>query len=65
MPTAATATLSWDPRSKAGTNRFLSGESHACFPGLHCIRRGPVAPGAGAHHAGRAGRKPELRAGGV
>jgi hypothetical protein len=25
MPTAATATLNWDPRSRAGTNRFLSG----------------------------------------
>jgi hypothetical protein len=56
MPTAATATLSWDPRSKAGTNRFFSGESHACLPGLHCIRRGPVAPGAGARTESIAGR---------
>ena len=47
MPTAATATLCLDPRSKAGTIRFLSGESHACLPGLHGIRRGPVAPGHG------------------
>jgi hypothetical protein len=47
MPTAATATLSWDPRSKAGTNRFLSGESHACSPRIHCIQRGPSHPGPG------------------
>jgi hypothetical protein len=30
MPTAATATISFDPRSKPGTNRFLSGMYGVC-----------------------------------